>query len=152
MYSEMPIEELKKFSYPNLVAEIIESGCSIGAVAVHMGLPGIRKENDREVLAKLRGDMEITFEEAEGIARLFEKKIGYLFSHKLEVMDGKTVAHASWKDKKREEKPQEVYDIENVLMRHPDLLEFLSLAQNLTPEHMQQLISQAKKLQDGSID
>ena len=47
--SELTIEDLRHFKYPNLLAEVKETTYSICTIADHMGLPRpYRKENDPE--------------------------------------------------------------------------------------------------------
>lgn len=91
-YRKISNSELSKFKYPNVAAELIESRCSICTLADHMGL-GRRKEDDPEIWAKLRGEKEITAQEALAISRLFRADFKYLFSTELQVFSGKTMAY-----------------------------------------------------------
>lgn len=70
--SELTIDDLRLFKYPNLMAEVKETTYSICTIAEHMGLPGpYRKENDPETWGKLTGRTEIMCSEAVGLAHLF---------------------------------------------------------------------------------
>ena len=70
-YKRLSNEELSKFPYPNLIAELIESHYSICTLGDHMGLGSRRQEDDPEIWAKLKGLRKITASEAIGLARLF---------------------------------------------------------------------------------
>ena len=154
MHSKISIEELKKFRYPNLIAEIIESGYSINTLAVYMGLPGSRKENDPEMLAKLYGNMEITVDEAERLAGLFRARIGYLFSHDLETISGKPMAYWRWlhENQRKLSELREIQEIEKILEKKPYLFKFVKLAGSLDKDQIQQLTNLAKKMRNGSIE
>lgn len=52
-YEKLSNDELRKYPYPNLMAEIIESGYSICTIAEHMALPGRRQEDDAEVWGEI---------------------------------------------------------------------------------------------------
>ena len=89
---------LSAYKYPNLMAEVKESTCSICTIAEHMGLGRYRKEDDLKVWSKLTGREEILCDEAFGLARLFNTGIEYLFSHELNIIDGQTAAYWRWFD------------------------------------------------------
>lgn len=90
-YAKLSIEELSRFRYPNLVAEIIESGYSICTLSDHMGY-GRCEENDPVIRDKVFGKGEFTKEEAVGLAGLFGSNLDYLFADELNVFGGKSVA------------------------------------------------------------
>ena len=91
-YQKLSIEELNGFRYPNLVAEIIESGYSICILSEHMGHGRCREDNPL-ILAKVFGDEPIMYEEGNALLRLFGCGFDYLFSHELTVRKGKTAAY-----------------------------------------------------------
>ena len=100
--SELTIDDLRFFKYPNLMAEVKETTYSICTIAEHMGLPRpYRKENDPETWDKLTGRTEISCGEAFGLARLFGVSVEYLFSCELKVVHGQTAAYWRWFDEKK---------------------------------------------------
>lgn len=92
MRRKYDIESIKKYKYPNLVAEIMESGYSICAISEYMG-HGRRKEDDAFILGKIYGTDEILASEAMGLIRLFNCKASYLFSDELQMASDKPVAY-----------------------------------------------------------
>ena len=92
-YKKLSNEELQTFPYPNLIAELIESGYSICTLGEHMGLDGRREQDDPEILGKLRGREGIPATEAIGLCKLFNVGFSYLFNSKLETMGGKPLAY-----------------------------------------------------------
>lgn len=97
MIMKMTNEELKKYPFPNLMAEICESGYSICTLGDHMRLGHYRNEDDPEVWGKLRGDIDLYANEAIGLVKLFGCTYEYLFSNKLSVMNGKPLAYHRWR-------------------------------------------------------
>lgn len=133
IYAKKSNEELAKYRYPNLMAELINSGYSICTLADHMGLGGHRKEDDSEVWAKLKGDCEILCSEALGLTRLFGVEMKYLFSYDLEVLCDTPMAYFRWNDEnKRKEREyweyQERKKIICELSEKPYLLDFMKQA------------------------
>lgn len=98
MIMKMTNEELKKYPFPNLMAEICESGYSICTLGDHMGLGHYRNEDDPEVWGKLRGNIDLYANEAIGLVKLFGCTYEYLFSNKLSVMNGKPLAYHRWRE------------------------------------------------------
>lgn len=102
-YKRLSNEELSKCKYPNLIAEIIESGYSICTIAEHMEL-GRRKEDDPEVWGMLKGTIELRASNMYGLMRLYNTEYEYLFSETLQVIEGKTSAYWHWyKENQRRE-------------------------------------------------
>lgn len=95
-YKKLTNEQINTFPYPNLIAELIESGYSICTLGEHMGLEGRRSENDPQIWSKLRGQDEIMASEAFGLARLFNTECEYLFSSELTEIDGMSAAYWRW--------------------------------------------------------
>lgn len=140
---EMSNEELSRYRYPNLMAEIVESGYSICTLAEHMGLPGQRKENDSEVWDKLNSEESILTDEALGLSRLFSVKLEYLFCHELETLCGKSIAYWRWiernQNKERELEQIQIRDmISKELLEKPYLLEFLKVVITWSEEELHQ--------------
>lgn len=140
---EMSNEELSSYRYPNLMAELVESGYSIGTLAEHMGLPGRRKENDPEVWDKLNSEESILTDEALGLSRLFSVKLEYLFCHELETLCGKSIAYWRWiernQNKERELEQIQIRDmISKELLEKPYLLEFLKVVITWSEEELHQ--------------
>ncbi len=98
MIMKMTNEELKKYPFPNLMAEICESGYSICTLGDFMGLGSHCEEDDPKVWGKLRGDTDLYANEAIGLVRLFGCTYEYLFSNKLSVMNGKPLAYHRWRE------------------------------------------------------
>ena len=67
VYKKISNQQLSEFKYPNLIAELIESGYSICTCSDHMGL-GRRQENDQEIWDKLKGKRKMSLSEAKGLA------------------------------------------------------------------------------------
>lgn len=148
----MSIEELQRFKYPNLIAEFIESGYSICTLGDYMGLGNRRKEDDPEIIGKLRGEIKITIAEAEGLARLFAAEIEYLFLNKLETFGDMSLAFIRHYDSNvQKEKWLKEYkerdEIERILKEKPYLFEFMTLARNWTPEQVKQATALLKSMQ-----
>lgn len=94
-YSWLSYEDIEKSKYPNLLAEIKESGYSICTVSDHMGL-GYRPEDDKEIWDKLTGRKDIFASECIGIINLFGVRYEYIFSNELRKVDGIPYAHLRW--------------------------------------------------------
>lgn len=129
-YRKLSNEELKKFPYPNLMAEIIENHYSICTIGTHMGIGDHCQEDDSGVWGRLKGNIEINCLEAIGLASLFGVKMEYLFSHELETMSGMPKAYWRWLDtnerREREEKARKMREeIMRELRKKPYLLGFI---------------------------
>ncbi len=96
-YNWMKYEEIRKAKYPNLLAEIKESGYSICTISDHMGF-GMCKENNPVIWDKLMGKTDISADKAVALAKLFRVELKYLLSGKLYVVSGKSVAYWRWLD------------------------------------------------------
>lgn len=155
--SELTIEELRLFKYPNLMAEVKETTYSICTIADHMGLPRpYRKEDDPETWDKLMGKTEILFSEAIGLARLFGVSMEYLFSHELKTVCDETAAHWRWFDEKEKIKAdivrsRQVREIEQKLRDKPYLLEFMKEAVTLNDEQITKFIDQLKNRRSSVV-
>lgn len=154
--SELTIEDLRLFKYPNLLAEVKETTYSICTIADHMGLPKpYRKEDDPETWDKLTGKTEISYGEAFGLARLFGVPMEYLFSHDLKTVCGETAAHWRWFDEKEKIKAdivrsRQIREIEQELREKPYLLEFMKEAVTWNEEQITKLIDQLKNRRSSS--
>ena len=144
--SELTIDDLRFFKYPNLMAEVKETTYSICTIAEHMGLPRpYRKENDPETWDKLTGRTEISCGEAFGLARLFGVSAEYLFSCELKVVHGLTAAYWRWFDEKKKvqddiERSKQIREIERELREKPYLMEFMKEAVTWSPEQLDRFI------------
>ena len=116
-YKRLSNEELSKFPYPNLIAELIESHYSICTLGDHMGLGRYRREDDPEIWAKLRGQQKITASESVGLSRLFGAKLEYLFSDTLNILCEKPMAYIRWYDtnKRHEIETQQIRDRDKIM-------------------------------------
>lgn len=92
MFYDIPFEKLSYYKYPNLVAEVVETGYSICAISEHMGL-GRCKENDSIICEKIFGKKKIMLNEAFGLCRLFNCEAGYLFAEELQTIEDKSLAY-----------------------------------------------------------
>ncbi len=131
-YKKLTNEQLQKLKYPNLIAELIESGYSICTCADHMGLPDgrYREQDDKEVWGKLYGEDELLATEAFGLAKLFGTSMEYLFAENLKTTNGEILAHIRWyeSNQRREREYQEYLKREEInreLRKKPYLLDFL---------------------------
>lgn len=155
--SELTIEDLRLFKYPNLMAEVKETTYSICTIADHMGLPKpYRKEADPETWDKLTGKTEILCGEAFGLARLFGVPMEYLFSHELKTVCGETAAHWRWFDEKEKIKAdivrsRQVREIEEELREKPYLLEFMKEAVTWNEEQITKFIDQLKNRRSSDV-
>ncbi len=141
-YKRLSNEELRKYPYPNLMAEFIESGYSICTLAEHMEMGEHRKEDDPEVWAKLCGETPIYASEAFKLSRLFSVDIEYLFSSKLKIFNKKPAAYWRWFDEnqRKEKELEEIAardEIMRELRRKPYLLEFMEAAVTWNKEQTQ---------------
>lgn len=148
-YKKLTIEELKEYKYPNLIAELIESGYSICTLGDHMGLKGRRDEDDREIWGKLKGNIDLYRTEALGLAHLFSVNMEYLFSHELHVFSGMPAAHWRWLDSNQkkvyeQEKSKKIQEIERELQRKPELFEFMKLVVTLSKQERMSLLEHLK--------
>lgn len=127
-YKRFSNEELKKYPYPNLIAEWRESGYSMCTLGDYMGLGQYRQEDDPEIWEKLKGVKDISASETLGLARLFNVDLKYLFSSELKLSTGMPVAYWRWYDsnKRKEEelkRDNDIWAIERELRKRPELLE-----------------------------
>ncbi len=127
----LSIKELQKYQYPNLIAEIIESGYSICTVGDHMELGRYLPEDSPEVWDKLTGKTELLANEAIALSNLFGAKPKYLFSHELAMIDEKPYAYWRWlESNKRKEREHIKYQmrqkINMALEEKPYLLELVN--------------------------
>ncbi len=96
-YGWLKYKDIVKYPYPNLMAEIKESGYSICTVSQYMGY-GMCPENDARIWDKLMGVIPILAAEGFSLARLFEANMEYLFSHTLTTTDGIPYAKIKWEE------------------------------------------------------
>ena len=145
--SELTIEDLRLFKYPNLMAEVKETTYSICTIVDHMGLPRpYRKENDPETWDKLTGKTEILASEAFGLARLFGVSCEYLFSHELKVVHGQTAAYWRWFNEREKikndiEASKQIREIEQELKSKPYLLKFMKEAVTWNNDQINEFIN-----------
>lgn len=86
------IEQLQRFPYPNLIAEICEHGYSMATIANHMGYEtGV--ESYPLIRAKMSGRIDVTIREVLALAMLFNRDLDYLFDSELSLVDGRPKAY-----------------------------------------------------------
>lgn len=133
---KMTNEKLKKYPFPNLMAEICESGYSICTIGDYMGLGSHCQEDDPEVWGRLRGKIEMSLSEVLGLVNLFGCTYEYLFSRELSAMGEKTQAYNRWyehnQQMKYEMEASELgFKIHRELKEKPYLFEFMKMAAEL---------------------
>lgn len=143
-YDWLTYKEIEKAVYPNLLAEIKESGYSTSTLAGFMGLGSkkngkYRQEKDPEIWDKLTGKAELLTSEFFGLVKYFNVDMNYLISHKLEIVCEKPLAYWRWYDKnkcKQEEieRSKAIMEIYEELVAKPYLLDFMKKCVSLTEE------------------
>lgn len=103
-YEKLTNEQLKKYPYPNLMAELIESGYSICTLGNWMNLGRYLPEDSQEVWGRLTGEKEFYASEVVALTGLFRVEYEYLFSHQLTVVGEKTAAYYRWHEWNRKQK------------------------------------------------
>lgn len=142
-YKRLSVEELNTYPYPNLIAEIIESGYGMHTISDYMG-HGNTYDTQELIGKKLTGEKSILISEAFGLARLYGVKMEYLFAHTLSVMDGKPEAYWRWMDK-NQRKDEEMRNIEKIwgiyreLNKKPYLIDFIKQCVALTEQQRTQV-------------
>lgn len=128
---KLTIEELQKYPYPNLMAEIMESGYSICTVGEHMGLERYRENDDSEVWGRLTGEKKMSYSEAVGLMGLYGASANYLFADRLKIVSGKPYAYWRWLEhnlqKERElMEYRQLQKIDRALRENPFILTLVS--------------------------
>lgn len=109
-YKRLLNEELSSYKYPNLVAEIIESGYTASTLADFMGIGAkkdgrYRKEDDPEVWGRINGTIEMCASHMIGLCKYYGADVLYLFSDTLQIINGKPAAYWKWyKENQRQER------------------------------------------------
>ncbi len=138
---KMTNEKLKKYPFPNLMAEICESGYSICTVGDHMRLGSHCQEDDPEVWGRLRGDIEMSAHEAIGLVALFGCTYEYLMSSELSVVGEKPEAYYRWYESNLEREYDRKacnlgFEILTELSKKPYLYEFMKMAVGLKEDEI----------------
>lgn len=125
-YKRISIDKLNTYPYPNLIAEIIESGYGMHTISDYMG-HGNTYDTQELVKKKLDGTCEILVSEAFGLAKYYGVEPEYLFAHTLSVINGKSKAYWRWYDENLRRKE----DLKRYSIRYKilNLLEKCSLEQ-----------------------
>lgn len=134
-YNRMTNDELNRCKYPNLIAEIIESGYSTSTIADFMGIGAkkngtYRKQDDPEVWGMVNGTEELCYSHAMGLCRYYNASFDYLFSDTLQVIDEKPAAYWKWykenqKRKKEYERLHGLFEIYNTLQDKQYLISYV---------------------------
>lgn len=103
-YDWLKYEDIEKSPYPNLLAELKESGYSIARLSECM-TGHTCAEDDPNVWSKLKGESPFLAAEVVSLAELFKMEPKYLFGSKLERVGGTPCAAQHWKQKKE---PQDI--------------------------------------------
>lgn len=128
---KLTIEELQSYPYPNLMAEIMESGYSICTVGEHMGLGRYCENDDPEVWGRLTGEKEIAYSEAAGLMGLYGTGADYLFADNLKIVSGKPYAYWRWLEHNLQKEQElsayrRLQKIDRALRNNPFLLTLVS--------------------------
>ena len=150
-YERLSNEELRKFSYPNLVAEIIESGYGMHTISDFMG-HGNTYSTEVMIKAKVFGKDEILASEALGLAHYFNCEMRYMFSHELSVINGKPMAYWRWLDENKRkqeehERSKAILEIYEELKAKPYLINFLKQCIKLNAEQREMVLEMLKEKQ-----
>ena len=143
-YDWIKYSDIEKEKYPNLLAELKESGYSICTISEWMGYERCEEDN-RKIWDKLTGKTELTYLECYGLVRLFNVEFEYLFSHDLTVLNNKSQAYWRWfdynykckLDLQRQKAIKEIYD---VLVAEPHIFEFMKKVVTLTKQQREQVL------------
>lgn len=143
-YDWMTYENIKECRYPNLLAEIKESGYSICTISEFMGL-GRCKEGNSTIWDKLTGKTEISVFEAAGLAKCFNESMEYLFADELTVIGEESQAYWKWYDENKRkqqelERSKEIQKIYDALVADPELLMFMKWCRTLTKEQRHEVL------------
>lgn len=127
----LTIEELQNYPYPNLMAEIMESGYSICTIGEHMGLGRYCENDDPEVWGRLRGEKEMAYNEMVGLMGLYGASADYLFADRLKIVSGKPYSYWRWLEHNQRKELElmeyrQLQKIERVLRENPFLLTLVS--------------------------
>lgn len=95
-YNWLKYEDIERSKYPNLLAEIKESGYSISTISECMGHSRHVQEDDPDTWNKLLGRDELPLEECVGLAHLFNVSYEYLVAHELTKAGEVSIAHLRW--------------------------------------------------------
>ena len=132
---------LKHYKYPNLIAEIFETGYSMCTLVDHMGLAR-SPQNEKLVTEKLNGRLEIQASEAFGLAKLFGCSLDYLFEKKLSMIGDVPEAYIRHYDyNKRQEENLKLFklseELRKTLKEKPYIAEFLKSAMSYSKEQIE---------------
>ena len=153
-YRRLSNKELQEYKYPNLMAEIIESGYSMALICDRMGHENMSEEDAKKMMyTKLRGKDIITVDEAFGLAALFRGDVAYLVSTELTIEYGAPKAHWRWVDEnnrieKELKKAREKAALKQELSEKPYLKEFIRLCIDLTEEKKEKLSQLLKEMEE----
>lgn len=109
-YKRLSNEELNRCKYPNLAAEVIESGYSASTLADFMGIGAkkdgrYRKDDDPEVWGMINGTIEMHVSNMIGLCKYFGADATYLFSDTLQIVNDKPTAYWKWyRENQRQER------------------------------------------------
>lgn len=144
-YERLTNEELSYCKYPNLIAEIIESGYGMHNIAEFMRLETSFDLVDT-VKAKLRGDEIICMDEALRLAKCFGVKVDYLFSRQLTLLYGKSLAHWRWLEinKSKEEEAERIRTLTQIsdeLNSKPYLIDFIKWCASISENDRKKVLN-----------
>lgn len=105
-YDWLKYEDIERSKYPNLLAEIKESGYSICTVSQSMENNPHVPEDDPYTWNKLLGPEELTLQECRGLTKLFNVSYEYLFSNELAKAGEVPIAHMRWYEKVQKQKAE----------------------------------------------
>lgn len=140
-------EILARYKFPNLIAEVVESGYGLHTIADFMGY----REYDEEVIRTKLITGDITASEAFGLAKYYNVDVEYMFSEVLVLENGKPKAYWCWlkEHNKREQfrkRCEEIRAIEQELKEKPYLISFLKQCIGLTEEERAKVLEYIQRI------
>lgn len=124
--------EMERYPFPNLLAEIKESGYSYATLSEWLEMPQ-ETESYNLIDNKLIGKSEVTFGEAEKLSRLFSCGVEYLFTDTLKKLNGRAFAYyRHYEINKQLEQDQRnfalVNEIQSYLKQYPKAYQIIKTA------------------------
>lgn len=143
------MKQLKDSTYPNLLAEIMESHYSICTIASYMGYR-CPNEDDPFIWDKLLGKTEIHVGEMRVLCALFKCSADYLFSDELEVLCKKPMAfYRYYEINKKKHHDMEVHrvvdEITEKVKKSEVFLKFIDLCSKFNEEDIIKLMGSEQK-------
>lgn len=156
MRRKYTVDEIRRYPYPNLMAEFYESGYSICTLGKYMGIGDRCENDDPEVWARLRGDEKLTGAAAMSLAALFSVGLDYLLSGELEMRGGAPLAYlrhlkSNLKLEQDAEAEKFMQEIRRELKAKPYLFDLMRVAVTCSDEQIRELRNAAESIKLLSV-